>query len=414
MTLPLTPPSGMRDVLPASVAASQRIARTVLGAFARYGYAQVVTPAFEHAEVLGRGLANVDRRDVLRFVEPESGEVALLRPDITPQIARIVATRMQDRPPPWRLSYHGSIIRRSRGRARKGRQLAQAGVECVGLAGREADLEVIRLATEAVAATGLEVFRVELGHVGIGRDALKSLPKAAREPAAAALRAKDGAELQRILDGCRASKKARRVLSALPELYGGGEVLAEARKLRAGLGPRLDELQAVMDSLGDLPGEVGVDLGELRGQAYYTGVSFSLLAEGPGVPLGGGGRYDELLARFDAPAPATGFALDLSNLAWALRAAGESGAAEPPRWVGVEVDPQLASALRDAGVIVAWLPRTPRSRALEFARAWGYDAVLRGGTQRRLLRARDGAARRVPEAWRDVLGELLSWTREEE
>ncbi|MEO0325265.1 MAG: ATP phosphoribosyltransferase regulatory subunit, partial [Myxococcota bacterium] len=116
--LPLAPPAGMRDVLPEEAAERAALAAAVLGTFARYGYRRVITPAFEYAEVLERGLATVGRRDLLRFVEPESGEVALLRPDITPQIARIVATRLGDRPGPWRLAYQGTVLRRTRGRAR--------------------------------------------------------------------------------------------------------------------------------------------------------------------------------------------------------------------------------------------------------------------------------------------------------
>src|SRR5690606_5556749 len=138
MSFPLAPPSGMRDLLPPEAAARSWLSRRVTQVFEAWGYELVTTPPFEHAEVIERGLETVDRRDLLRFVEPESGEVALLRPDITPQIARIVATRLADRPPPFRLCYAGSVIRQRRGRARKQRQIVQAGVEHVG-GGDEAD-----------------------------------------------------------------------------------------------------------------------------------------------------------------------------------------------------------------------------------------------------------------------------------
>ena len=101
--------------------------------FDLYGYQRVTTPPVEYAEVIERGLGTVDRRDLVRFIEPDSGEVALLRPDVPPQIARIVATRLQDRPAPWRLCYEGTIVRRRRGRARKQRQVLQCGIECIGL-----------------------------------------------------------------------------------------------------------------------------------------------------------------------------------------------------------------------------------------------------------------------------------------
>src|SRR5580658_2406238 len=96
-------PAGMRDLLPEEAAARRDLARTMLDRFALHGYALVTLPVFEFAEVLERGLGTLDSAEVLRFVEPESGEVAALRPDMTPQIARMVATRLRERPPPFRL-----------------------------------------------------------------------------------------------------------------------------------------------------------------------------------------------------------------------------------------------------------------------------------------------------------------------
>ena len=143
---------------------------------------------------------------------------------------------------------------------------------------------------------------------------------------------------------------------------------------------------------------LGVDLGELRGHAYYTGASFTLLAEGPGEPLGGGGRYDRLLQRVGLAAPATGFGLDVENLTWALAAAGATWSPpRPPRLVAVDVPSGLVEALRARGAHVATLPPpsaprsvAPSAAALEFARAWGYDAVLFDVD--RLVRASDGVA----------------------
>ena len=108
--LPMTPPGGMRDLLPPASMTRTLLWQRLMETFDLYGYQRVTTPPVEYAEVIERGLGTVDRRDLVRFVEPDSGEVALLRPDITPQIARIVATRLQDRPAPWRLCYEGTIV----------------------------------------------------------------------------------------------------------------------------------------------------------------------------------------------------------------------------------------------------------------------------------------------------------------
>lgn len=409
----------MRDLLPAPAAAAAQVSAVVQKVFALHGYERVVTPAFEYADVLQRGLATVDRRELLRFVEPESGEVALLRPDITPQVARIIATRLQDRPGPWRLSYQGTVLRQRRGRARRQRQFSQAGIECVGLADRYADLEVIGLAVEACRQAGLEGFRIELGHVGIGEAALTAVPEALRDSARDALRRKDAHALEAVLSQGKLTKSERNRLLSLVNLFGGDEVIATARRQLRGAKEQLDALAEVYEGLRGIAPDVdlGIDLGELRGHGYYTGVSFAILAEGPGAPIGAGGRYDGLLRQFGADAPATGFGLDLDNLLWALGRQGHQPKPGMLRFVAAS-DPSLTKAIaafRKAGVAVAWLPGDARRRAVEFARAWGYDGVLRGGNPPRVIRAQDGASRRLPEISDPTEAtELQRWVRSSE
>src|SRR5579863_5670577 len=168
-------PAGMRDLLPEQAAARRRLSRRLLERFAVYGYAVVTPPVFEFADVLERGLGTLAPADVLRFIEPESGDVAALRPDMTPQIARIIATRLRGRPPPFRLCYEGTVLRRRSGRARKHRQIPQVGVELAGVGGLEGDLELLALAADALRATGLEQFTIDIGDAGIVRSLLAGL-----------------------------------------------------------------------------------------------------------------------------------------------------------------------------------------------------------------------------------------------
>src|SRR5439155_10146035 len=127
------------------------------------GYALVTPPVFEFADVLERGLGTLASTDVLRFVEPESGEVAALRPDMTPQIARMIVTRLHDRPPPFRLCYEGTVLRRKSGRARKHRQIPQVGIELAGVSGPAGDLELLAVAADALRGSGLHAFTIDLG-----------------------------------------------------------------------------------------------------------------------------------------------------------------------------------------------------------------------------------------------------------
>lgn len=388
-TLPMAPPSGMHDLLPPEAEAHAQMRAAIMEIFAHFGYERVVTPPFEHAEVLERGIETVDRRDLLRFVEPETGEVALLRPDITPQIARIIATRLNNRPAPHRLCYVGTVMRRRRGRARRQQQIAQTGIECVGIAGVEADVEVIEVAARACEAVGLRGFRIELGQVGVARAALAEVPEDYRSTVAAALAAKDRLQLDQTLRAAGLKRPARQRVVALAELYGDPSIIRQARRSLRGeptIENALDELERVVERASERLGErLLVDLGELRGQAYYTGVSFNVLASGPGESVGTGGRYDALLARYGQPFPATGMALHLGNLAWALAHEGRSF--EPDRALRVVVVGQRPEVdeLRARGVEVSLFPEElAGSRALQtalaYARAWSYDLVLLGKT----------------------------------
>lgn len=429
--MPLAPPAGMRDLLPPSAAARRRLARAIAQSFERWGYELVTTPPFEHEGVIERGLATVDRRELLRFVDADTGEVALLRPDITPQIARVVATRLADRPPPYRLAYEGHVIRRRRGRARRQRQIAQAGIECVGIAGAIADVEVIELASRTLEALGLARHRIELGLSPLARSALAALPEPLRGEAAEALSRKDRSALEAVCVRAGVRGRARAILLDMVGLWGGAEVLAEARRLFGGSATSHD--RARLEALGEVHAElvarglgdrITLDLGEVRGFGYYTGPSFSLLAAGPGEPLGGGGRYDDLLARFGAPFPATGFGLDLDHVEWALASAGIAARDAGPSRIAVRAEgaaeqdaARAAAALRGEGATVATLPGADEARALAFARAWGYDAVVTvsravSGRKKRsgARRVADGATGRW-DVERDAAA-LARWARE--
>ena len=366
----------MRDLLPEEAGVRRSLARRMLDRFALYGYAVVTPPVFEFAEVLERGLGTLDPGHVLRFVEPESGEVAALRPDMTPQIARMIATRLYERPPPFRLSYEGTVVRRRSGRARKHRQIPQVGVELAGIAGPEGDLELLSLAADALRATGLERFTIDVGDAGVVRALIAPLAPDEQERLSDALSRKDEAE---IADACTRSCAAHgEALRALPTLHGGRDVIVEGtRRLAATPAARASErLLALFDAAvaRGLGPHLVADLGEVRGFAYYTGTIFHAYAVGTGDAVGSGGRYDELLARFDCPMPAAGFALDLDRVTEALH---EVGVVEEERTrvvvVGAAHDARVAD-LRSRGV--AAVAAETRASALSWARAWGFTHIL--------------------------------------
>lgn len=387
-------PSGMRDLLPREARTRRAVARAFLEHAAIFGYEAIETPAFEYADTIERGLGMLDPGEIVRFVEPESGEVVALRPDVTPQIARIVATRLADRPPPYRLAYDAAVLRRRAGsRARTHRQVLQVGVELVGVDGIDGDLELLRLAASSLRSMGLSSFTIDVGHAETARQLLVGAPFEDARAIADALAKKDLAAIDLATRGL--GEAARAAILELPRLHGPSSVLDDPPPalLRAGCGPAIDSLRSLCAQLtsalaalgapsaptvsgasGASGVSVGVDLGEVRGLAYYTGPFFQLFAEGPGVAIGGGGRYDRLLARFGRPMPATGLALDVDALTWALEVS-RSRLLEPPRRVVIAAGEgafELAETVRATGVPAIVVPL---DGALAYARAWDWPVV---------------------------------------
>jgi ATP phosphoribosyltransferase regulatory subunit len=373
----------MRDLLPEEAAARRSLARRVLDVVMVHGYMLVTLPVFEFADVLERGLGTLDPSDVLRFVEPESGEVAALRPDMTPQIARVIATRLRDRPPPVRLAYEGTVIRRRSGRARKHRQIPQVGVELAGVPGPGGDLELLALAAGALRAAGLERFTLDLGDAGIVRALLAGRAPEEQTRLSEALALKDEGAVEDA------------TLAALLGLQGGRDAIVEGTRLLART-PAADaaaRLLAIFDAAEarGLGAHVRADLGEVRGFAYYTGPIFHAYAAGTGDAVLSGGRYDELLARFGCPMPAAGLAVDLDRLTEARRAAGVpaegemrvvvivpagGGAPADKPGVGQDDDARVAE-LRGRGVVAVAFAGSPEA-ARAYARAWGFTHVMEG------------------------------------
>jgi ATP phosphoribosyltransferase regulatory subunit len=288
----------------------------------------------------------------------------------------MIATRMRGRPPPFRLAYEGTVMRRRSGQARKHRQIPQVGVELAGTAGAEGDFELLALAVDALEAAGLERFTIDLGDAGIVRGLLAELPAEHQALLSDALARKDEADLQ---DACMVARTPHaEVLRALPSLHGERDALVEGAALmaRTPAGAAAARLLALYDAAvaRGLGGHVTADLSEVRGLAYYTGTIFHMYAPGTGDSVGSGGRYDELLARFGWDLPAAGFGLDLDRVGEALRSAGavEERAARVVV-VGRADDARLAD-LRAKGI--AAVVADDLASALQWARAWGFSHVL--------------------------------------
>ncbi len=360
-------PTGVRDFLPRAARRRRAIAERLLATFESWGYQRIITPLFECADVLERGLGDDARSAAIRFIEPATGEVVALRPDITPQVARIAATRMADIGGPIRLCYEGAVARMASG-ARGQREVLQAGVEFLDASGPSADAELLALAAASLFTSGVQERSLDLGHVVLTRLALDNLEEGDRKDRiSTCLRRKDRLGVARAAHGLPA--RQRKLLEALPTLFGGPEeVLRSARQLTL---PRpahkaLDALEETLALARDMAGdgaelleELTLDLGETRGFEYYTGMRVNAFIAGAGAPVLRGGRYDRLVERYGRKANATGFAVEIEAMA---QAESEAGRVSESAGVGVllvadakhrSLAGRTAVALRAQGLRVA-------------------------------------------------------------
>jgi ATP phosphoribosyltransferase regulatory subunit len=335
--LDLSLPPGLRDLLPDHSAHLAELSSRLQEVFSSFGYRRLFLPTLERLEVIERGLPPSALANALKFVEPGSGEVVVIRPDITPQIARLYAARPDALPAPARLCYDGPVLRAREARAGVPRELYQAGVELLGAGGARADAEALVVLARALERVGLSGARVEVGHARFAESVIAAarLPEAARTEAWEALARKDEGTLARLARRGRGAAGARAALPALAGRYGDG-ALARGRALARvspGAAQALAEVEAAL-RLARRQGvkDVAVDLGEARGLGYYTGLTFAGYAPGAGSRVAAGGRYDGLLARFGRPDPAIGFAIDLEFATQALERTIGRGRAARPTW----------------------------------------------------------------------------------
>jgi ATP phosphoribosyltransferase regulatory subunit len=316
-------PSGTRDVLPDEMRELRAITEAVRGVFERDGYGEVWTPALEYEAVLGRGGGAPPAYRVF----DDHGEVLALRTDMTVPIARLVATRYAGAEAPLRFCYFAHAYRGVRPHRGQMREFLQAGIELVGASAPQGTAEALTVLCHALDAAGLRDYRIGLGDASLYPTLLQSLG-VAEEPAAGLLEglvARDFVALERELGRLELDDADAELLLRVPQRRGGPEVLDNGDGPAAGAGAGLRDVYELLAP--EVAERVIFDLGLVRKMGYYTGAVFEVYDPALGAPIGGGGRYDDLLGRFGRPLPAVGFALTIDQLHIALTGEekGESG-----------------------------------------------------------------------------------------
>ncbi|RMF42116.1 MAG: ATP phosphoribosyltransferase regulatory subunit [Deltaproteobacteria bacterium] len=382
-------PRGVKDFLPARAARIDYLRRRLLDHFRSWGFSLVLPAGLEHLDVLDRGLGPGLGQTVVRFDDRQSGHLVAIPPDITPQIARIAATRMQDLPLPYRLCYSGRVLRHAEQQSGKEREIYQAGVELIGLPQAEADAEMIAMVVEALRGLGAEGFTVDIGQVEFVRALIGDLdlPPGHMADLRDLLGRKDSAGLNALLETLPIDSARKQEISALPRLFGPRDILERARAIiqteTAVLAlDNLEEILATLDTY-QVSEHILFDLGELRGLDYHTGVTFQAFLPGMGDAVCSGGRYDNLTASYGRDLPATGFTFNVTHLLFAL----EKGLdAEAKRGFDVllfqpgtdkSLAQRLAAQLRERGFSAA-RDSVPRSleESIDYARQAGFRFVM--------------------------------------
>jgi ATP phosphoribosyltransferase regulatory subunit len=316
-------PEGIEELLPPQARRLEMLRRRLLDLYATWGYDQVMPPFIEYLESLLVGSGHDLDLETFKLTDQLTGRLMGVRADMTQQVARIDAHRLQCEAP-TRLCYLGTVLHTRPGGPAGSRSPLQVGAELYGHAGIESDTEIIALMVETLEACGIREAHLDLGHVGIFRALAASagLGEELEADLFEMLQRKARVELETALAAASLTADASAWLLALIDLNGGDEVLDMAREQLAGAGPEVDaavtSLAAIATALRrERPGlTLHFDLAELRGYRYHTGVVFAALVPGHGEVVARGGRYDDLGRFFGRARPATGFSADLRTLLW--------------------------------------------------------------------------------------------------
>lgn len=375
-------PEDIADVLPAKARKVEQLRRSLLDLYRSYGYELVAPPLLEFLDSLLTGTGSDLNLQTFKLVDQLSGRTLGLRADMTPQVARIDA-HLLNRTGVTRLCYAGSIAHTRTPIGCTSREELQLGAEIYGHAGWEADLEALTLLLQTLQTAGLKQVYLDLSHAGILTGILENqaVSKEDIETLYGLLQSKDRSSLASWSRNL--PQPVGQALMALTELSGPAkDVLVKARKVlpsNALVSDALSLLERLTNAIARLPSapEVSIDLADLRGYQYHSGMMFTAYVDALPQPIARGGRYDHVGQAFGRARPATGFSIDLLTLAGLSTELEERSAIVAP-WISDAGLNAAIQALRASGEIVVQL--APGDAALSAEYRLDRVLVEQGGT----------------------------------
>lgn len=317
-------PEGVRDIYNGECEKKLALQERLHSTLQHYGYHSIQTPSFEFFDIFGKEVGTIPSKDLYKFFDRE-GNTLVLRPDITPSIARSVAKYFQDESMTIRLCYMGNIFINNHSYQGRLKESTQLGAELIGDDSVDADAEMISMTIESLKNSGLREFQISVGHVDFFRGLMEAagLTEEQEENIRELIANKNFFGVEEAMDSCELPEDLKRLFGMLGTLYDEPGEFAEAKKLSESY-PRLKKALLRLEALDevlkiyDVDKHVTYELGMLSNYQYYTGVIFAGYTYGSGEPIVKGGRYDKLLPHFGKDAPSIGFAFVVDQLMAAI------------------------------------------------------------------------------------------------
>jgi ATP phosphoribosyltransferase regulatory subunit len=312
-------PPGTQILIGRAARRRRVLERMICSVFEGWSYEEIIPPIFDYYDVFVKGMGTASEDQIYRFIDRE-GNILALRPEFTSLLAKTVATRLASSPKPVRLFYSGEVLRFEKPKGGRQREFAQIGIEHYGGSDKTADIEILLIAVETFQRLGIQAFQINLGSVDFfgGIVDRMELPADQMIQLKDVLNIKDQSGLEALLRTLPLEERRKNILRGIPNLTGDKAVIKEARQLVRN--PRsvvaldhLEQIYSTFEGLG-LAHHLTIDLGEIRGFDYYTGILFRAYVQDLGFEVAMGGRYDGLPAAFGEDLPAVGFSFSVDRL----------------------------------------------------------------------------------------------------
>ena len=316
-------PEGVRDIYNVECGKKLALESRLVKTLHLYGYHDIQTPTFEYFDVFRKEIGTIPSKDLYKFFDKE-GNTLVLRPDITPSVARAAATLFGEEELPIRLCYTGNTFINHSSYQGRLREVTQLGAELIGDDSVEADAEMLAMVIESLLSIGLKEFQLNVGNLAFFRSLIEdaSLDEDAQERVIELINNRNYYGVEEYLDNIKVKRSSMEAFGVLGELVGGVEILSKAKNIAPNSGgimaiKRLEKIYNILKLYG-VEKFVTFDLSMTGNYDYYTGIIFRGYTFGTGDAIVKGGRYDHLLEKFGKRSPSIGFAIVIDELMNAL------------------------------------------------------------------------------------------------